>query len=578
MEILIAARELGFSLHTEYLAENWKLADITDGRIKIVDFLYEKKWKGSLKSLRKMKVWFIDQLLDSRGNDLFTWQQIRKLLGMKTSGKKASWFRSIEEHTLDSSSKRQIKESLRKNTNNPFTSEFCLKTPSRKISRKEWVLGEDNKENEYIVGRIQKKRRLSSDISPWFRSNKNTLNTSSDQNCTLEQPSENSSIRIRNSSAFDISDWIKSSENGKSLNLPMQHITDTIERKKKLVKKEQIPRDLISIQEENWDITFIKKVITEESARLKLLEVLESNSKDMDLIFYTDGSYRKSTENHRSSLGYGLVQIDSQNRVIRDISGSMQDWFSSTRPELRAILEAVLVSPSKSKVAIFTDSKAAIEAIHNALAIDTTREWLKSTNSSILIAIKEAIQSKNLLFSLHKVKAHSGNLFNEKADKLAKEGAEANSPKEIVEISTKGLVYHPIWKNSPIESPLRSFIKKITNTIYRAEWTFFRGISDEIHRSRVVAKDWKIFRALLRNLKKTQSKTLNENHKRSFVIKCINRALPTLEKRHLQRPDLYSSALCIKCRQERETFEHLVCCPKDIEQWRKEEMRILKKT
>jgi hypothetical protein len=123
---------------------------------------------------------------------------------------------------------------------------------------------------------------------------------------------------------------------------------------------------------------------------------------------------------------------------------------------------------------------------------------------------------------------------------------------------------------------LRSFIKKITNTIYRTEWTFFRGTSDKIHRSRIIEKNWKVFRALLLKLKKAQSKTLYENHKCNFVIKCINRTLSTLEKRSLQRLDLYPTSICVKCQQKKEIFEHLVCCSRDIDQWKKEKMRIVK--
>ena len=153
-----------------------------------------------------MKIWFIEQLLDTRGKELFTWQQLRKLLEMKLSGKKARWFKAIEEHLLEPGSRRHIREAFQKDKYNSFAPEMQLKRPSTKISRKEWVLGEINKENEYIIGKIQKKRKMSSDISPCLRTNKTALNTSSERNCKLEQPGENSSIRIKNTSMYDISE------------------------------------------------------------------------------------------------------------------------------------------------------------------------------------------------------------------------------------------------------------------------------------------------------------------------------------------------------------------------------------
>ena len=253
----------------------------------------------------------------------------------------------------------------------------------------------------------------------------------------------------------------------------------------------------------------------------------------------------------------------------------MGNWFSSTRPELRAILEAILVSPRNSRVTIYTDSKAAIEAIQNALSVDKTRVWLKSSNITILAAIKEGVRSKNLNLNMQKVKAHSGLLLNDRADKLAKEGAETGVTADIVEISTKGLTYKPLWQNTLIEIPIRNFVKKITNTIYKAEWTFVRSKADRIHQSRVKDKDWKIFRSLLVKLNKERSRTILEDQRRSFLIKSINRALPTLEKRKVQRPDLYVSGLCIKCKEEEESFEHLTSCSQDSRCWEKEEKRIL---
>ena len=41
-----------------------------------------------------------------------------------------------------------------------------------------------------------------------------------------------------------------------------------------------------------------------------------------------------------------------------------------------------------------------------------------------------------------------------------------------------------------IEIPMRSFLKNITNTIYKVEWTFFKGKGDEYHNYRVIEKNW----------------------------------------------------------------------------------------
>jgi ribonuclease HI/ribosomal protein S20 len=393
----------------------------------------------------------------------------------------------------------------------------------------------------------------------------------------MQLPPGDTTIKLKNANIFDISKWVQTKNQEKELGLQVQHLTDTIERKRGISGNSKSIISTLSIQTERWDQVFIKKVIEDSTIRTELLEALEENQEILDLSFYTDGSYSFSKKWQEKRLGYGVVQVDSQGNVIRDIKGSVNKWFSSSRPELRAILEAILVSPSGSKVNIYTDSKAAIEAIHKALSTNRIRAWLKTTNSSILTAIKEGIQTKEIDLTLNKIKAHSGIVLNDRADKLAKEGAEMALTSDIMDISTKDFVFKPRWQNSYIESPIRSFIKRITNTIFKIEWTFFRGKNDTLHRGRVEDKDWKVFRSLLLKHKKAQSRTLEEDLRRSFVIKCINRALPTLEKRALQRPDLYSSTTCIKCHQENESFEHLINCPIDFDLWNEEEKRILRR-
>src|SRR5205807_9995808 len=114
-----------------------------------------------------------------------TRQQIYKILGLKVAGKKVSYFQRIEEVTLESSTRRDIKQAFRKERYNALTSEICLGRVSGKKSRKEWVLGEENKENEYIIGRVQKKRKVYSEIVPWHRFNKEALNSTPTQDSGL---------------------------------------------------------------------------------------------------------------------------------------------------------------------------------------------------------------------------------------------------------------------------------------------------------------------------------------------------------------------------------------------------------
>jgi ribonuclease HI/exonuclease III len=575
-EILVAARELNFSVQAEYLTESWSFAADKKKDSKIISILQEANWKGSLKSLRSLKVWYIDQLLDTQGKFLLTWQQLRKLQDLKATGKKASWFIKIEELVLIKSSERMVKEVFQVKAYNNLTTEIQLTEVSRKRSRKEWVVSENNKENEYIVGKVQKKRKVHLDIIPWLRVSRDNTRADREQPLDLRLIESNMIVRKRKNSVHDISKWIGNKEGEKSLSLQIHHITDTIERKRGIceegIREERNPQ----VRVENWDSTFIRKVIEDCWKQEELIEGLEGNKGREELRFFTDGSYISRDRLQKSSLGYGIVQVDAQNSVIREIKGSMQGWFSSTRPELRAILEAILISPGGSSVLISTDSQVAIDSIYRVLNINKARTWLKTANSSILTAIKEAVNTKGIQLTLLKVKAHSGLEMNDRADKLAKESAMLGRISKVRGVSSEETVYKPLWQGTSIEIPFRSFIKEISNTIYKAEWTFLRGSKDSEHRAHLETKDWRVFRLLLLKLKKLQSKSLKEDQRRSFALRCFSRSLPTLERRKLQRPDLYTSALCIKCLEEVESFEHLTSCSQDISLWEKKEESLIK--
>jgi hypothetical protein len=319
MNILVTAKSLGFTVHTEYATRDWCFSEQKNRETKIISLLQESNWKGSLKSLKNMKIWYLGQLIDTRGKTLFTWQQLRKLLGLSAAGKKAGWFKRIELLVLELSTRRGIRETFLRKSYNTLTTEIQLKRVSTKRSQREWVLSEGKKENEYIVGKVEKKRKVTSEIRPWLKIDNNRSNINLDQEVRL-QPVENSSvIKVKNSAAFNISDWIRTKEYEKVLSMQTYHITDRIDRRKGKDTTKKRDRIVPSVRIESWDRVFIQKVIQSEGKKQELLAALEENSRKDDFKFYTDGSLIRGENGSSSRLGYGVVQVDSQGRVIRDI-------------------------------------------------------------------------------------------------------------------------------------------------------------------------------------------------------------------------------------------------------------------
>ena len=142
-------------------------------------------------------------------------------------------------------------------------------------------------------------------------------------------------------------------------------------------------------------------------------------------------------------MGYSIVQIDEQNNIVCSHRGKLKKWFSSTQAELAACLIAVLIAPNEGVVEIRTDSLYAIVAISESLKNESTRRWLKVKNNSILQAIVKACKSKKVWLELIKVKAYSGDIYNDIVDQLAKEGAKGSSLLEINNISIKNIKFLP---------------------------------------------------------------------------------------------------------------------------------------
>ena len=96
--------------------------------------------------------------------------------------------------------------------------------------------------------------------------------------------------------------------------------------------------------------------------------------------------------------------------------------------------------------------------------------WLDLNNNSLISSIKSTVSVKDLNLSLHKVKGHSNNYYNDIADDLAK------NAKRNVRISQLGLIDPPTfinnglpymlsWNGHPLDRNIRHFTKNLTNTV-----------------------------------------------------------------------------------------------------------------
>ena len=100
----------------------------------------------------------------------------------------------------------------------------------------------------------------------------------------------------------------------------------------------------------------------------------------------------------------------------------------------------------------------------------------KTKNRSLINQIIDCCRTKNIDLELIKVKSHSMNHWNDKADKLVKEGLLSDLLLEVQDITTSSIRVVPTWRNKLIDSPLRTFINITTAMSYECEWADLSNI------------------------------------------------------------------------------------------------------
>ena len=128
-----------------------------------------------------------------------------------------------------------------------------------------------------------------------------------------------------------------------------------------------------------------------QDGSLKAIEELFQSTKT-DCIAYVDGSFEKDS----GVYGYGVVFIEK--------NGNIEEYFA--------------VEKGYSSIAIFHD--------YQGIASWAKGEWKCNKEKTIEYREKMLSYQKQIKITFHKVLAHSGDYFNERADALAKQAVGIN--------------------------------------------------------------------------------------------------------------------------------------------------------
>ncbi|GBB91131.1 hypothetical protein RclHR1_18280001 [Rhizophagus clarus] len=101
----------------------------------------------------------------------------------------------------------------------------------------------------------------------------------------------------------------------------------------------------------------------EINAKSEELFIIQQHlSTHTDLTFYTDGSLVNANTS-QVSMTSGFLVVSDSNTITHSFTSTLENWSSSLRAEISAILYTLIVSSYNCNIDIFTDSQNAINMI-----------------------------------------------------------------------------------------------------------------------------------------------------------------------------------------------------------------------
>ena len=149
---------------------------------------------------------------------------------------------------------------------------------------------------------------------------------------------------------------------------------------------------------------------------------------DGEIIVYTDGSCTNNGKlDARCGGGIWFEEGSQHNKAIR-IPGTNQ---SNQVGEIAAVVVAIEKIPNYTPLRIKTDSRYVIDGLTIHLKTWEDRGWIGIKNKEWFKRAAYLLRRRTAPTIFQWVKGHNGVLGNEQSDRLAKEGAEKDTPDEI---------------------------------------------------------------------------------------------------------------------------------------------------
>jgi len=541
--------------------------EVCNKEVAIVSFLDERAIKNSMNTRVSLELVSLNQLIDPTGTSLMSWQQVRGIRERSMRGKTPDWFSRIEERVMINKSSRELKREYRLEGESSKLSSPIRKKVRKDKRCKDWVVVRKENSTTHVLGRISKKFTRKAIVEHWVETQKvkGAVRINRCKGCALNKGGKENDCQfsIEMEECISRIDGIVKKENDWLMSFPLSYYRHTA--------YENAPKDqnsterlAMAVEVNRIEFEIIKKQGLSSKITNLLLGMVGKNiqEKRSDYVFYTDGSWYKEEEGFEDRMGSAWVQVDKEEETV-NLLGKIRvaDWPSLTRSELVAILCALLVVKLDSVVVVKTDSLAAISSIENVFRSRSFKKSLKLKNRSILDKIYEVVQVKNLSLELCKVKAHSGIVWNELADSLAKEAAHLEEDWKWIPANPTRWNASLWWNGKHIDTCPRKFILRLTRRAVEGRCLLSSKSLAAEYNHNSDKLDWAYRWARLKELGEVRCRGMESSFKLILRIKGMFQLLPTLNELHARKPWLYKSPNCILCKEEtKETMKHLFRC------------------
>jgi exonuclease III len=505
----------------------------------IEDFIEPEWYNKYRKTLRTHRILWVEQILSTYQNKTLQWQQVGALHNKINKRKEPLWYNHLQQkidiHILQHSNNQtlnplaQIEASIQSTSNSSWYSTKLQKNT---------IIGKRISNNNDTIKLRHYNFTNNSPITACPGCNLANTTDNRGQMCCIKVP-QHDTFKI------PVNKTTKSRSNGNNLSqlriqLSPHSITRRLNEPNPTFEAVEIPTTPKSLQ------NLFKIINFTPDTRQNLLHLHKKIKPYSNLHIYTDGAYNKT--HTTNSCGIGII-INNNETTLDHIGIQITGQTSPNRAEILAALIATSLPNPHTKITIETDSNFLINEYHNI-----KQENIKKTKETRLIHnLHTIIHDSHLSLNWIKTdkKDHNENHPHKQADLLAKTNTSNKDPTNKGSITNFNLNSNLIsfWWNKDIEitNNIRKTIKTIRQSQLTYEWTNLTRNKDiTLQQKKDIDFKTSITNLHPSNINNTTTNPWDQSI-RSFSIKLWNRELPTMDKLHLRRPDLYKTITCFAC-------------------------------